>query len=91
MVFLTSHTEKEYVDRVRGITSYGYVIKHSGEFVLTESIRMALELFEAHQRAREREESLDDTINEAPVGIFDSRITSPSSTPELSVCSWLPR
>jgi PAS domain S-box-containing protein len=73
IVFLTSHTEKEYVDRVRGITSYGYVIKHSGEFVLTESIRMALELFEANQQAREREESLNEIINQAPVGIFESR------------------
>ncbi|NBC29810.1 MAG: response regulator [Spirochaetes bacterium] len=48
IVFLTSHTEKDYVDRVRDITNYGYVIKHSGEFVLIESIRMALELFNAH-------------------------------------------
>lgn len=73
IVFLTSHTEKEYVDRVRGITSYGYVIKHSGEFVLTESIRMALELFDAHQQAKEHEESLTEIFHQAPIGIFESR------------------
>ncbi len=73
IVFLTSHTEAEYVDRVRGITGYGYVVKHSGEFVLTESIRMALELFEAHQQAKEREAILKETIDEAPIGIFETR------------------
>lgn len=46
IVFLTSHTERQYVDRVRDITSYGYVVKNSGEFVLIESIRMALKLEE---------------------------------------------
>ncbi len=49
IVFLTSHSEKEMVDRVKNITSYGYVLKNSGEFVLTESISMAYELFNAHQ------------------------------------------
>ncbi len=34
IVFLTSHTEREYVERVKRITGYGYVIKSSGEFVL---------------------------------------------------------
>ncbi|EKD55566.1 MAG: response regulator receiver protein, partial [uncultured bacterium] len=34
IVFLTSHSEKEYVDRVKKITRYGYVIKNSGDFVL---------------------------------------------------------
>jgi PAS domain S-box-containing protein len=55
IVFLTSHTEKEYVERVRAITGYGYVIKSAGEFVLVESIRMALKLFEANERARREE------------------------------------
>ncbi|MFO7848897.1 MAG: PAS domain S-box protein [Spirochaetia bacterium] len=55
IVFLTSHSEKQYVDKVKGITRYGYVLKNSGEFVLIESIHMAFELFEAHQRLRENE------------------------------------
>ena len=49
IVFLTSHTEKEMVNRVKGITRYGYVLKNSGEFVLIESITMAFELFQAYQ------------------------------------------
>ncbi|MCF7916105.1 MAG: PAS domain S-box protein, partial [Spirochaetaceae bacterium] len=55
ILFLTSHAEKEYVDRVKNITRYGYVLKNSGEFVLIESINMAFELFEAHREVKERE------------------------------------
>lgn len=55
IVFLTSHAEKEMVDRVKGITRYGYVLKNSGEFVLVESVNMALELFRAHEETRARE------------------------------------
>lgn len=56
IVFHTSHSEQDYVDRVRQITSYGYVVKNSGEFVLVESVTMAFHLFEAHQRAEENEQ-----------------------------------
>jgi PAS domain S-box-containing protein len=55
IVFLTSHSEKEYVERVKGITRYGYVLKTSSEFVLIESINMAFELFEALQQLRKKE------------------------------------
>jgi PAS domain S-box-containing protein len=60
VVFLTSHAEKEMVDRVKDLTRYGYVLKNSGEFVLIESINMAFELFEARLKGREKEEELED-------------------------------
>lgn len=50
IVFQTSHMEEEFVDRVKKITRYGYVIKNSGNFVLKSSIDMAFELFDTHQR-----------------------------------------
>ena len=50
ILFLTSHTEKEYVDRVKAITRYGYVLKNSGEFVLWDSIEVAFELFQANRQ-----------------------------------------
>ncbi|MEX2445589.1 MAG: PAS domain S-box protein [Alkalispirochaeta sp.] len=50
IVFLTSHNEQEYVERVKKITRYGYVIKNSGEFVLWDTIEVAFELFEANSR-----------------------------------------
>jgi PAS domain S-box-containing protein len=56
IVFLTSHSEREMVEKVRGITRYGYVIKNSGDFVLQSSIEMAFELFNAHENMRESEE-----------------------------------
>src|SRR6056297_2174573 len=52
IIFHTSHEEKEYVDRVKKITGYGYVLKSSGEFVLLESINMAYTLFEAKKEAQ---------------------------------------
>ena len=53
IIFLTSHSEKEYVDKVKSITRYGYVVKDSGEFVLMESINMAFELFEVNRKLKE--------------------------------------
>ncbi len=56
IVFLTSHTEPDYVDRVKQITGYGYVVKSSGEFVLLESIDMALKLWRAHRQSQQEKE-----------------------------------
>lgn len=64
IVFLTSHGEREMVERVKGITRYGYVLKNSGEFVLSEAITMALELFKAHADIRRRNESLREVNRE---------------------------
>ncbi len=52
IVFLTSHTEKEMLEKIRGITRYGYVIKNSGDFVLQSSIEMAFDLFESNENLR---------------------------------------
>ncbi len=49
IVFLTGHAEREMVEKVKGITRYGYVLKSAGEFVLVESISMAFELSETHR------------------------------------------
>src|SRR6056297_714767 len=47
IVFLSSHTEPEVVEKTEGISSYGYIVKNSGETVLIASIKMAFRLFEA--------------------------------------------
>ena len=65
IVFLTSHTEKEYVDRVDKITGYGYIMKNSGEMVLIRSINMAYKLYEAHQSLKERENHYKTLFNSA--------------------------
>jgi PAS domain S-box-containing protein len=66
IVFLTSHSERECVERVRGITRYGYVIKDSGSFVLQSSIEMAFELFAAHEKLRAGEHRLSAVIETIP-------------------------
>ncbi|NBC28529.1 MAG: PAS domain S-box protein, partial [Spirochaetes bacterium] len=59
IVFLSSHTEPDIVRRTEEISSYGYVVKDSGETVLTASIRMAFRLYHAHQDVRARTEAVE--------------------------------
>jgi PAS domain S-box-containing protein len=55
IVFLSSHTEKELIEKTEKITSYGYVVKNSGITILDASIKMAFKLFKAYQKTREDE------------------------------------
>ncbi|MDA3949670.1 MAG: PAS domain S-box protein [Spirochaeta sp.] len=51
IVFLSSHTEPEIVEKTEKITSYGYVVKNSNIAVLDASIKMAFKLFESRRLA----------------------------------------
>src|SRR6056297_987266 len=86
IIFLTSHAEKEYVDRVKKITRYGYVLKNSGEFVLIESINMALKLFEANKKIAQSEEKHRTLFETMTPGVIyqnaDGMITSANSAAE---------
>lgn len=62
IVFLTSHSEKEYVESVKGISKYGFVIKNSGEFVLKSAIDMAYELYDSYYNIKLQEEYLNRTL-----------------------------
>lgn len=86
IVFHTSHSEREMVERVRGITRYGYVIKSSGDFVLNSSIEMAFELFEANRLitgSEEKQKAMISNISDV-IGIIDKggiiRYVSPNIT-----------
>jgi two-component sensor histidine kinase len=48
IIFLSSHTESEIVEKTEKITSYGYVVKNSSSTVLDASIKMAFKLFNAN-------------------------------------------
>ncbi len=63
IVFLSSHTEAEIVERTEKITSYGYVVKYSGMTILDTSIKMAFKLFEANKRVEAEREHLNITLN----------------------------
>lgn len=58
IAFLSSHTEPEVVLKTEGITSYGYIVKDSGETVLITSIKMALRLFEARMNEKKSRAAL---------------------------------
>lgn len=55
IVFLTSHSEQSYVERVESITKYGYVLKSTGTFTLLQAIKTALQLFSAHRTLQKSE------------------------------------
>ncbi len=58
IIFISSHTEREIVEKTEGITSYGYVVKNTGDIVLLVSIKMAFRLFEAKMQEKKKEEEL---------------------------------
>ncbi|MBC7473315.1 MAG: PAS domain S-box protein [Candidatus Sericytochromatia bacterium] len=58
VLFLSSHTEKDIVEKTEKITSYGYVAKDSGITVLDASIKMAFKLFEAHKNISNQQDAL---------------------------------
>ncbi len=74
VVFLSSHTEPAIVEKTEKITSYGYVVKDSGETVLIASIKMAFKLYNAHKKIKEKSNQLDTLLNNAEdyIGRLDS-------------------
>jgi len=58
IVFLSSHTEPEIVEKTEKITSYGYVVKGTGITILDASIKMAFKLFDSRKKELEKEKAL---------------------------------
>lgn len=75
IVFLSSHTDPEIVERTEKITSYGYVVKNSGIIVLDASIKMAFKLFNANRSLKESEKRYRTLIESMPdtVMCFDNK------------------
>jgi PAS domain S-box-containing protein len=48
ILFLSSHIEREIVDKTENITSYGYVVKNSSITVLDASIKMSFRLHDSY-------------------------------------------
>ena len=55
VLFCSSHTGPDVVEKTEKVTSYGYVAKSSSNTVLDASIKMAFKLFEANNRIRNNE------------------------------------
>ncbi|MBN1495400.1 MAG: PAS domain S-box protein [Spirochaetes bacterium] len=64
VLFLSSHTEPEMVEKTERITSYGYVVKNSGETVLLASIKMAFKLHSAYVVRKKHEAQLTQALSE---------------------------
>jgi PAS domain S-box-containing protein len=64
VIFLSSHTEKDMVNKTESISSYGYVVKHSGISVLAASIRMAFRLHDAYTAVEQKTVELTGVIGE---------------------------
>ena len=58
VVFLSSHTEKEIVDKTEKITSYGYIVKNFPPIILNTSIKMAHKLYLEKKRVKESNDAL---------------------------------
>lgn len=58
LVFLSSHIEPEIVAKTEGITSFGYIVKNTGETVLLASIKMAFRLFDIKKKDEVKEKEL---------------------------------
>ncbi len=72
IVFLSSHTESDVVEKTEKITSYGYVVKNSSITVLDASIKMAFKLFDANSKTEKHRQHLRTTLN----SIGDAVITT---------------
>ena len=81
IVFVSSHTSPDVVEKTENITAYGYIVKNSGETVLLASIKMAFKLFEAHQRLKQQDEALRESnalfLTQFELGNIGMTIASP--------------
>ncbi len=93
ILFLSSHTEKEVVEKTEKITSYGYVVKNSNPTVLFASIKMAFRLHAANQAVRCANESLEKEIlehkqTEERLRQSDDRLRHATLAASIGVWDW---
>jgi len=74
LVFLSSHTDKDIVEKTEKVTSYGYVVKNSGITVLDASIKMAIKLYSAKNIISESEKKYRSFFETARDGAFFSTV-----------------
>ena len=72
IVFLTVHTEKEYVERIKEVAGYGCVIKNSGDVVLQSSIEMAFNLFKSQEALKASEKKFRELAELLPETVYET-------------------
>jgi len=80
IVFISSHTERDIIEKTESINSYGYIVKNSFETAIFTIIKMAFKLFESNKKienalkiSNEKEKILNSIFNAIPdfIGILD--------------------
>jgi len=71
ILFLSSHIDREVVEKTEKITSYGYVVKDSSITVLDASIKMAFKLFDEKRKSKAINDKLEATLNALPDALFE--------------------
>ncbi|MFZ1282188.1 MAG: PAS domain S-box protein [Ignavibacteriaceae bacterium] len=59
IIFLSSHSEREVVEKTENIIFYGYVVKDSSITVLDASIKMAFRLYDAYQNLKNQKKEIE--------------------------------
>jgi len=70
IIFLTSYADNEVVEKVRGVTRYGYLLKDSGDSVLRSTIEMALDLFESRLALEKSQSTLTNLMDNLPGMVY---------------------
>ena len=65
--FLTAHREKEFVDRVKAVPNYGYILKNAGEYVLMNAIERGFIQFREKLERERRSRDFVDLYERIPV------------------------
>jgi len=60
VVFISSHTEPEILNKTEAIASYGYIVKGSSDTAFFVSLNMAFRLHAAHQELLKKKQELED-------------------------------
>lgn len=89
IVFLSSHSEKDYVDRIHSLETYGFITKHAGASVLIASVGMAFRLWDAHQRQQADERQYRILVESTPDIImrFDTNCRVLYASPAIRLIS----
>lgn len=69
IVFHTVYPDQEMIEKVNGITRYGYVIKSSGNFLLKSNIEIAFELFDSNKKIEKNGKLFRGLFNHSPNGV----------------------
>ncbi len=70
VLFILDALDPDILERVRGITRYGYILRRPDRFPFQPAVDTALELFHAHERMRLAEERLRTLIRTMPDPIW---------------------